>query len=74
MIFKMALYVLKSLGATFRAKLVVVIHKLNNHPSRDVNGIWLRPETKANSLEYYELVLCYVEDLLVINESPSYTI
>ena len=61
MIVNMALYGLKSSGAAFRAKLSGL------HADPDV---WLRPSVKPDGAEYYEMVLCYVDDVLAISDMP----
>ena len=33
--------------------------------------VWMRPATKADGTEYYEYVLLYVDDCLVISENPE---
>lgn len=34
--------------------------------------VWLRPSTKSDTFQYYEYVLFYVDDLLVLsNKAPS---
>ena len=74
MIVNMTLYGLKSSCAEFRAKLAAGIHKLNYRPSQPDSYVCSRPATKSNRFEYYELVLCYVHNLLVITEIKYYTI
>ena len=64
MLVKMALYGLKSSGAAFRSKLAGVLHDMNYRPSKADNDVWLRPAVKPNGFEYYEMVLCYVDDVL----------
>ena len=36
--------------------------------------MWLRPAVKANGFEYYEMVLCYVDDILSISHDPHSTL
>ncbi len=74
MIVKMALYGLKSSGAAFRAKLAGVLHDMNFRPSYADPDVWLRAATKPNGFEYYEMVLCYVDDVMVVSHEPSRTI
>ena len=35
--------------------------------------VQIRPEVKANGFEYYEFVLCYVDDVLSISHDPQKT-
>jgi hypothetical protein len=37
-------------------------------------GGWLRPAAKADGFEYYELVLCYVDDVLSMSAEPKSTL
>lgn len=73
-IVKMALYGLKSSGAAFRAKLAGVLHDLNYRPSKADPDVWLKPAVKPDGFEYYEMVLCYVDDVLAIGHEPMRTI
>jgi hypothetical protein len=74
MIVKMALYGLKSSGAAFRSKLAGVLHDLNYRPSLADPDVWLKAAVKTNGFEYYEMVLCYVDDLMIISHVPEKTI
>ena len=75
MIVKMALYGLKDSGASFRSKLAGVLHDMNYRPSlADPINVWLRVATKPCSFEYYEMVLCYVDNVMVISHEPGQTI
>ena len=73
MIVKMALYGLKSSGAAFRAKLAGVLHDIGYTPSKADPDVWIRPAVKPDGAEYYEMVLCYVDDVLAISEMPMRT-
>jgi hypothetical protein len=33
--------------------------------------VWIRPAVKADGSKYYEYVLCYVDDILVVSERPK---
>ena len=66
MIVKMALYGLKSSGSAFRAKLAGALHDLLYVPSKADPDVWIRPAVRPNGSEYYEMALCYVDDVLVI--------
>jgi hypothetical protein len=74
MIVKMALYGLKSSGAAFRSKLAGVLHDMNYRPSLADPDVWLRAATKPCGFEYYEMVLCYVDDVMVVGHEPGRTI
>jgi hypothetical protein len=72
-IVKMALCGLKSSGAAFRSKLAGVLHDLNYRPSFADPDVRLRAATKPCCFEYYEMVLCYVDDVMVISHEPGRT-
>jgi hypothetical protein len=73
MIVKMALYGLKSSGAAFRAKLAGVLHDLHYLPTKADPDVWIRPAIRPDGSEYYEMALCYVDDVLVISAQPMRT-
>jgi hypothetical protein len=73
MLVKRALYGLKSAGATFRAFLGEHLHDLGYRPSLADPDVWMRKAVKPNGFKYYEYVLCYVDDVLVISHMPSRT-
>ena len=68
-----ALYGLKSSGAAFRSKLAGVLRDLQYTPSKADPDVWLRPATKPDGFKYYEMVLCYVDDVLAIGHKPMRT-
>jgi hypothetical protein len=70
-IVKKALYGLKSAGAAFRALLAETLYDMGYVPTKADPDVWLRPAFKANGFEYYELVLCYVDDVLSISANPE---
>ena len=72
-IINMALYGLKSSGAAFHSLLVETLHELNYVPSKANPDVDMRPAVKPNGFEYYEYVLCYVEDILRISHCPDVT-
>ena len=73
MIVNMALYGIKSSGAAFRAKLAGVLHDIGYTPSKSDPYVWLRTSVKPDGAEYYEMVLCYIDDVLVISDMPTRT-
>jgi hypothetical protein len=73
MIVKMTLCGLKSSGAAFRSKLAGAPHDLNYRPSLADPDVWLRVATKPCGFEHYEMVLCYVDDVIVISHEPGRT-
>jgi hypothetical protein len=62
-----ALYGLKSSGAAWRSHLANTLHHMGFHSSLADPDVWLRPRCKPNGFEYYEYVLVYVDDLLVLS-------
>ena len=68
MIVKMELYILKSSGADFRKKLAGVLHDLGYMPTKADPGVWIKPTMNPDSSEYYEIVLFYIGDVLVISD------
>jgi Reverse transcriptase (RNA-dependent DNA polymerase) len=69
-----ALYGLKSAGAAFRSLLADTLMDIGYKPTKADPDVWLRPAVKANGFEYYELVLCYVDDILSISDNPKATL
>ena len=70
MIVEMALYGLKSSGAAFWSKLAKVLYDMDYRTSLADPDVWMRPGTKPSGERYYEYVLCYVDDVLVISHQP----
>ena len=71
MIVVRALYGLKSSGAAFRAFLADKLYDIGFKPSLADPDVWMRPAMKSNGFRYWELILCYVDDLLCIHEDPT---
>ena len=69
----MALYGLKSSGAAFRSLLSETLHELNYVPSKANQDVYIQPAVKPNGFEYYEYVLCYVDDILSISHCLDVT-
>ena len=68
-----ALYGLKSSGAAFRALLAEVLYDMGYRPSYADPDVWMRPGIKVDGFEYWEYVLCYVDDVLSISDNPMKT-
>ena len=58
---------------TFRENLSGVIHEIGYTPSKADPYVWLRPAVNPDGAEYYEMVLCYVYDVLTISDMPMRT-
>lgn len=66
-----ALYGLRGAGASFRAYLASKLHDMGFVPCVADPDVWMRPATKANGEEYYDYILCYVDDIMCISEDPE---
>ena len=62
-----ALYGLRSSGAAFRAHLAETLYDIGFVPTRADPDVWRWPAIKEDGFEYYEYVLCYVDDILAIS-------
>jgi Reverse transcriptase (RNA-dependent DNA polymerase) len=66
-----ALYGLKSSGAAYRAHFASNLLEMGFTSCKADPDVWLRPATKSNGLEYYEYLLTYVDDCLILSENPQ---
>ena len=73
-IVRKALYGLKSAGAAFRSLLVNTLNDIGYKTTKADLDVWIRPAVKADGFEYYELVLCYVDDIWSISDDPKATL
>ena len=73
MIFVRALYGLKSSGAAFRVLLAETLYDLGYKPSFADQDVWLRAAVKPCGFKYYELILCYFDDVLSVSHDPMKT-
>jgi hypothetical protein len=68
----MALYGLKSSGATYRNHLASYLRKeLKFHSCLADPDVWLCLARRQDGEEYYEYILVYVDNLLTISEHPK---
>jgi hypothetical protein len=74
MIVVRALYGLKTSGAAFRSFLAEHLHDMGYRPSRADPDVWLRPGIKEDGYKYWEMILCYVDDVLAISDNPEKTL
>lgn len=65
-----ALYGLKSSGAAWRAHLAGTLQSLGFNSCLADPDVWFRAATKPDGFEYYEYLLVYVDDLLVLSHNP----
>ena len=70
LIIRMALYGLKSSGAAFRSKLASLIWDMGYRPTQGDPDVWIRPAVNNKGMAYYEMVLCYVDDVISISHDP----
>ena len=68
-----ALYGLKSSGAAFRSSLADHLWDIGYRSSKADNDVWMRPAVKDNGFKYWEYILCYVDDILVLSHNPMQT-
>ena len=69
MIVKKVLYGLKGSGVAFRAHLAETLHDIGFIPTHADPDVWRRLAVKPDGFEYYEYILCYVDDLLAISHN-----
>ena len=73
MIVEQALYGLKSSGAAFRALLAETLHDSGFRPTVGDPDVHIRPAIKENGDTYYEMMMCYVDDVLCISHTAKQT-
>lgn len=69
-----ALYGLKSSGAAFRSHLAGILDDIGFKSSIADPDVWLRPAVKPDGEEYYEYMMCYVDDICCCSFTPKETI
>jgi hypothetical protein len=62
-----ALYGLKSSGAAWHAVLAEAIHSMGFTASLADPDIWYRPAVKESGFEYYEYLMVYVDNILLLS-------
>ena len=67
------LYRLKTSSASFRYCLGDTLYELVYTPTKADPDVWLRKSVKADGFQYYDMVLCYVNDVLCISYDPMKT-
>ena len=70
-IVKRALYGMKSAGRDFRNHLRDYMSHLGYHPCCADPDLWMRLGKLKNGVDYYEYILLYVDDCLVVSDSPG---
>jgi hypothetical protein len=65
-----ALYGMASSGARYRAHCAQVLRDMGFTSCHADQDVWMRAATKPDGTEYYEYVLCYVDDILAMSTNP----
>lgn len=65
------MYGLKSSGAAWHTKLSETLRGMDFKPSYADPDVWMQPAMKENGFHYYEYILVYVDNILVISAQPS---
>ena len=73
MIIKKALYGLKSSGAAWRALFATTLTDLGYTSTKADPDVWIRAQVKPDGFEYYEMVLVYVDDIMVLSHDTKPT-
>ena len=73
MLITCALYGLKTISATFQSYLAETLYELGYTTTKSDPDVWLREAIKADGFQYYEMVLCYVDDVLCFSDDPMNT-
>ena len=73
LIVRQALYGLKSSGASFREFLAERLDNIGFRSSIADPDVWYRKDMKPDGEQYYEYILCYVDDILCISNDPKRT-
>jgi hypothetical protein len=66
-----ALYGLKSSGARWRDHLAATLREAGYQSCYADPDVWMKPNTKPDGFKYWEYVLCYVDDVLVVSHEPQ---
>ena len=73
MLITRALYGLKTSSASFWSYLAETLYELGYTPTKADPDIWLPEAVKADGFQYYEMILCYVDDVLCISDDSMKT-
>jgi hypothetical protein len=66
-----ALYGLKSSGARWRDHLAATLREAGYTSCYADPDVWMKKNTKPDGFKYWEYVLCYVDDVLVVSHEPQ---
>jgi hypothetical protein len=70
-IIRKALYGLKSMGAAWRALLSESISAMGFKGTKADADVYIHAQVKPDGLEYYEMLLIYVDDILCVSHNPK---
>lgn len=70
-VIRLALYGLKSSGFAWRSHLAETLRSCDFTMCYADNDVWMRPAEKADGTKYYEYVLVYTDDILVVSMNPK---
>ena len=73
MLITRALYGLETSSASFRSYLAETLYELGYTPTKVDPDVWLQKAVKDDEFQYYEMVLCYFDDVLCISDEPTKT-
>jgi hypothetical protein len=68
-----ALYGLKSSGARCRDHFTAILVQIGFTSSRADPDVWMRKNKRPDGFAYWECILCYVDDILVVSHDPMKT-
>ena len=71
MTIRKVLYGLKSSGAASRAHLAETLHDIGFKPTKADPDVWICPAIKLGGAEYYEYIMCNVDDILSISHDAK---
>ena len=74
LIVEQALYGLKASGAAFRAIPSETITDAGFRACKGDPDVYIWPATKADGFEYYEMILCYVDDIMCVSHRAKETL
>jgi hypothetical protein len=66
-----ALYGLKSSGARWRDHMAATLREAGYQSCYADPDVWMKKNTKPDGFKYWEYILCYVDDVLVISHEPQ---
>ena len=69
MLARNSLYGLKSSGAAFRSFLADTLDAMSYWTRYANPELWFRPEVKPDVFDYFEYILCYVDNMLCISHN-----